>query len=149
MADNLTAAQRRKTMAAVKSRDTTPELAVRSLVHRMGFRYRLHTSDLPGSPDLALRKHHAVIFVHGCFWHGHSCRRKRPKPQTNSDYWQAKIARNRRRDRRVRRSLRKAGWRVLVVWECQAGRADLSDRLKRFLGVADRPRRSAGRARRA
>jgi DNA mismatch endonuclease, patch repair protein len=158
MADNLTGAQRRKTMAAVKSRNTTPELAVRSLVHRLGFRFRLHGVDLPGSPDLVLPKHRAVIFVHGCFWHGHSCRRKRPKPQTNVEYWQAKIERNCRRDRRVRRRLRSAGWRVLVVWECQATRDDLADRLTEFLddaatvpparkrGPAHRSRRNAGRA---
>lgn len=150
MADNLTGEQRRKTMAAIKSRDTTPELAVRSIVHGLGYRFRLHGADLAGSPDLVLPKHRAVIFVHGCFWHGHSCRRKRVKPRTNAEYWLAKIERNRRRDRRVRRSLREAGWRVLVVWECQAARDDLAERLAGFLSatVSGAGRAPSGRRRR-
>lgn len=133
MADNLTVAQRRKAMSSVKSRDTAPERAVRSVLHRLGYRFRLHGSDLPGSPDIMLPKHRAVILVHGCFWHGHRCRGNRVAPKTNIAYWQNKVQRNRRRDRRNLAALRRAGWRTLVVWECQIGHAVLSSRLLAFL----------------
>ncbi len=137
MADNLTPAQRRKTMAAIRGRDTAPERAVRSCVHRLGFRFRLHGRDLAGSPDLVLTKRRTVIFVHGCFWHGHRCRRERPRPKTNATYWRTKVERNQRRDAQVLRTLRNAGWRVLVVWECQARRPDLPNRLQAFLVSSD------------
>jgi len=133
MADNLTPPQRRKAMRAVKSRDTSPERAVRSIVHRLGFRFRLHGRGLPGSPDIVLPRHRAVIFVHGCFWHGHRCRGNRARPRTNAAYWRDKVARNRGRDRQNQADLRRAGWRTLVVWECQIRRADLPNRLLAFL----------------
>jgi DNA mismatch endonuclease (patch repair protein) len=124
-------------MAAVRSRDTTPELAVRRLLHRLGYRFRLHRGDLPGAPDIVLPAHSAVIFVHGCFWHQHSCRHgRRPLPVNNGDYWERKLARNVLRDRRVRRQLRELGWRVQIVWECQtapASRAALARKLVAFL----------------
>ena len=106
-------------MSCVRSTDTTPERVVRTLVHRLGYRFRLHRRDLPGCPDLVLPAHRTVIFVHGCFWHQHRCRRGRRAPQTNRAYWEAKLARNKRRDRRVRDQLRRLGWRVLIVWECE------------------------------
>lgn len=133
MPDNLNPAQRRKTMAAIRSRNTSPERMVRSSIHRLGFRFRLHGRDLPGSPDIVLPRHGAVIFVHGCFWHGHQCRRKRLLPKTNAAYWRAKIKRNQRRDRDVILALRAAEWRVLVLWECQIRRPKLRSRIKRFL----------------
>ena len=124
-------------MRAVKSADTTPEMTVRRLVHGMGFRYRLHGRDLPGSPDLVLPRLHKAIFVHGCFWHRHACPAGLSTPASRVDYWQAKFARNVERDRRNIRKLRRQGWSVMVVWECQTRRQDirkLEARLERFLG---------------
>jgi DNA mismatch endonuclease (patch repair protein) len=106
-------------MAAVKGRDTTPELAVQRMVHALGFRFRLHAGDLPGKPDIVLRRLRAVIFVHGCFWHRHACKYGRATPQTRAAFWAEKFARNVARDRTTRRQLRRAGWRVLIIWECQ------------------------------
>ena len=110
---------RSKTMRAVRSKNTKPELKVRSLVHAMGYRFRLHRKDLPGSPDLVFAGRRAVIFVHGCFWHGHTCKRGARQPKDNAEYWQTKIARNRDRDVRVEGELKAAGWRCLVLWECE------------------------------
>jgi len=106
-------------MSAVKSEDTEPEMIVRRLVHRMGYRYRLHDKKLPGKPDLVFRSRQKVIFVHGCFWHRHSCKGGQSSPATNAEYWQAKFQRNKIRDRKARRELRRDGWSVLIVWECQ------------------------------
>ena len=126
---------RSRIMRSIKSRDTKPEMAVRRTAHAMGFRYRLHRADLPGSPDLVFPSRRAVVFVHGCFWHGHGCKRGRRAPKTNASYWTAKIARNRQRDREAVLSLRRQGWRVLVLWECQLSDADTLDAVvARFLG---------------
>jgi DNA mismatch endonuclease (patch repair protein) len=114
-------------------------MTVRRLVHGLGYRYRLHDARLPGSPDLVLVCRRKVIFVHGCFWHRHDCRAGMSEPATRQEYWRSKFARNVARDRRDRRALRAAGWRVLVVWECQtaaSGRARLRRRLTRFLESA-------------
>ncbi len=127
MADPFTPAERSRIMAAVRSRDTAPEMIVRRLVHRMGYRYRLHVRELPGTPDLVFPRLRCAVAVDGCFWHGHRCGACR-MPATRRDYWAAKIARNIARDRRTRRALRRAGWRVLVVWECQTRR----DRIERL-----------------
>jgi DNA mismatch endonuclease (patch repair protein) len=105
-------------MAAVKSKDTTPEMFVRRLVHSLGFRYRLHVRSLPGSPDLVFPRLRKVINVNGCFWHMHNCPRCRV-PSSRRDYWITKMQRNAARDKRTRRELRKLGWQVLVLWECQ------------------------------
>ena len=105
-------------MAAVKSKGTSPELVVRRMAHRMGFRYRLHVKTLPGSPDLVFPRLRKIVIVNGCFWHGHSCGRCRI-PATRREYWVAKIATNAARDRRTRRMLVRLGWQVLVVWECE------------------------------
>jgi DNA mismatch endonuclease (patch repair protein) len=129
-------AERSRIMRAVKSRDTAPELTVRRITHRMGFRFSLKRDDLPGKPDLALPKYRAAIFVHGCFWHGHRCRRGARAPKTNAEYWRGKIARNRARDRRVAAELRSRGWRVLAIYECQLKReAAVGKRIKKFLGA--------------
>lgn len=120
-------------MAQVKSADTAPEIAVRRLVHRLGYRFRLHRRDLPGTPDLVLSRHRTVIFVHGCFWHQHRCRRGDRRPRANRAYWEAKLDRNVQRDARNRRRLRRLGWRVLTVWECQIGTQRLHRRIRRFL----------------
>jgi DNA mismatch endonuclease (patch repair protein) len=135
MADTFTPAERSRIMAAVKSKDTSTEMVVRRLVHGLGYRYRLHNGRLPGNPDLVFTARRKVIFVSGCFWHGHTCGACRI-PATRREYWTAKITRNTKRDRRVRRELMRLGWRVLVVWECQtkpARRERLTTRLRRFL----------------
>jgi DNA mismatch endonuclease (patch repair protein) len=121
-------------MRAVKGRDTAPEITVRKLLRDAGHRFRLHDSSLPGSPDIVFAGRRKAIFVNGCFWHGHRCRRGDRMPKTNVAYWSAKIARNRARDIKVRRHLRVAGWKVLTVWECQIRRpAALVVRLLHFL----------------
>ncbi|RJO69517.1 MAG: DNA mismatch endonuclease Vsr [Myxococcales bacterium] len=118
MADVFSKAKRSRIMAAVKGRDTSIELTVRKIFHRMGYRYRLENKHLPGNPDLTFRKAKIAVFVNGCFWHGHSCKRGKRIPKTNRDYWKKKIGRNVERDKRVRAELKASGWRVCVVWEC-------------------------------
>jgi DNA mismatch endonuclease (patch repair protein) len=125
------------TMAQVKSKNTTPELNVRKAAHALGLRFRLHRADLPGKPDLVFPRRRTALFVHGCFWHSHSnCGRARV-PKTNVAYWTKKLARNTHRDREAIKSLRKAGWRCTVIWECQTNdRAKLDKILSRlFLPV--------------
>ena len=112
-------AKRSAVMAAVKGRDTKPEMVVRRLLWRLGARYRLHRRDLPGSPDIVLPGRRLVVFVHGCFWHGHDCPRGARVPKANRDYWLAKVGRNRARDRENNARLEAAGWRVEAVWECE------------------------------
>ena len=123
---------RSRIMRAVKSRDTQPEMAVRRLVHAMGYRYRLHRKDLPGKPDLAFIARRKAIFVHGCFWHGHDCPHGSREPKTNRDYWIPKIAKTRERDKITLERLLKMGWESLVIWECEIDPA-LPGRLRTFL----------------
>ena len=119
-------------MAAVRRRDTVPEVLVRSHLQRMGLRFRLHDTRLPGSPDIVLRRHNTVVFVHGCFWHGHDCPRGKA-PCTRQEFWLPKLIRNRKRDQLQVRSLRALGWRVLVVWECETkDETRLARRLRRW-----------------
>jgi DNA mismatch endonuclease (patch repair protein) len=106
-------------MRAVKSRDTAPEKLVRKLAHSVRPGYRLHRKDIPGTPDIAYVGAERAIFVHGCFWHGHDCRRGARVPKTNRDYWVAKVDRNRRRDTENLSKLRELGWRALILWECE------------------------------
>jgi len=106
-------------MQAVKSKDTAPELAVRRLAHGMGYRFRLHHKDLPGTPDLVFPRLHKALFVHGCFWHGHDCARGARVPVQNRAYWTQKIARNRDRDQVAVSALAALGWKVVVLWECE------------------------------
>ena len=131
--DVFSAEKRSAIMAAVTAKNTKPEIFVRKLVHRLGYRFRLHRKDLPGSPDLVFPGRCKVIFVHGCFWHGHDCARGARKPKQNSDYWEAKIGRNRARDARTQAELKALGWDILVLWECELKRDDLADRLAMFL----------------
>jgi DNA mismatch endonuclease (patch repair protein) len=132
-----TAEQRSRIMRAVKGADTTPELAVRRLAHGMGFRFRLHRKDLPGRPDLTFPRLRKVIFVNGCFWHGHDCARGARVPVRNRDYWTRKVARNVERDRSALSALQRLGWKSLVVWECEIKDQDrLRRALRRFLGRA-------------
>lgn len=120
-------------MARVGRENTAPEMVVRRKVHAAGFRYGLHRRDLPGKPDIVLSRLKAAVFVHGCFWHGHSCRAGR-RPSSNSDYWNAKIDRNVERDARCIRELEQLGWRVWVIWSCDldVGVSDLIDELSRL-----------------
>lgn len=111
--------QRSRIMRAVKGRDTIPELLVRRAAHRMGYRFRLHRRDLPGSPDLVFPRLRKAIFIHGCFWHGHSCARGARIPKSNRDYWIKKISRNMLRDRGAKAKLKADGWDVLILWECR------------------------------
>ena len=123
-------------MRRVKGRDTSPEMKVRRLLTRLGARYRLHRKDLPGNPDVVLPGRKLVIFVHGCFWHGHDCARGARVPKQNRDYWLAKVARNVARDEASRAALAKAGWRVETIWECgMKDEAALTDRLAAMLGM--------------
>jgi DNA mismatch endonuclease (patch repair protein) len=122
-------------MQAVKSKDTAVELRVRRTLHAEGYRYRLHRRDLPGCPDLVFSSRKKVIFVHGCFWHGHQCARGKRVPKTNTAYWTAKISRNRARDADARKKLKDLGWKVSVVWECELNHENrVFRRLDRFLG---------------
>lgn len=136
MSDVFTPQKRSEIMRAVRSTDTKPEMIVRRLVHRLGFRYRLHVHRLPGVPDLVFPSRRKVIFVHGCYWHRHSCREGRSMPASRAAYWRSKFARNQIRDRHSQRALRQSGWRVMVIWECQLQpkkMPTLVARLKRFL----------------
>jgi DNA mismatch endonuclease (patch repair protein) len=116
--DTVSAFVRSEIIRRVRAEDTKPEMLVRRLVHSMGFRYRLHDKNLPGKPDLVFSVRHKAIFVHGCFWHGHRCEAGE-LPASNTEYWQAKLEGNVVRDRRNLRALARAGWRALVIWECE------------------------------
>lgn len=134
MTDVLTVAQRRKCMSRIRGKDTSPERKIRTMIHRMGFRYRIHVSDLPGKPDIVLPRLRKIILVHGCFWHMHRCRFGRVRPATNSTFWQNKREGNRQRDRKVCRALRRQGWHVLTVWECELRNPiKLEDKIEKFL----------------
>lgn len=137
MADVVDATTRSRMMSRIRGRNTKPEILVRSLLHRQGFRFRLHVRELPGKPDIVLPKYQAAIFVHGCFWHGHDCPLYR-LPGTRPDFWQNKVDRNRASDRRAKDALLAAGWRVAVVWECalrgpEADTGQVAQRLARWL----------------
>lgn len=134
MTDVFTEEKRSWIMSRVKACDTKPELLVRSLVHRMGYRFRLHRRDLPGNPDIVLPRHGKVIFVHGCFWHGHKRCPRSKRPTTNKRFWNNKLDRNVERDKRFQRKLRVMGWKLLVVWQCETTKPDkLLAKLERFL----------------
>ena len=127
---------RSENMRAIRSKDMRPELAVRSLVHKLGYRYRLHKKGLPGKPDLVFPSRRKVIFVHGCFWHSHGCKISHP-PKSNLGYWRPKLERNQARDQKSLEALTLGGWECLVIWECNTkDEAALNKRIKRFLGVS-------------
>ena len=134
MTDVLTPQQRSFNMSRIRNRDTRPEMVVRSMIHRLGFRYRLHKPDLPGKPDIVLVRHHKIIDVNGCFFHMHKCRYGSVVPATNAKFWQTKRLSNVERDRRNLRALRRQGWKVMIVWECEARKPDsLLQKLQHFL----------------
>ena len=129
MADVFPPEQRSAVMRAVKSRNTTPEIAVRRAAHALGLRFRLNRRDLPGKPDLVFPAYKTVMFVHGCFWHGHDCARGARMPATNRAYWQAKIGRNMARDKANLSALKKLDWKTAVIWECETRYAERLSRL--------------------
>lgn len=134
--DRISVSRRSANMRAIRSTDSKPEMIVRRLAHGMGYRYRLHVKDMAGKPDLVFAKRGKVIFVHGCFWHQHGkagCADGK-MPRTRLEYWRPKLERNRERDNNARKMLKKAGWRVLIIWECETlDEAALKRRLKAFL----------------
>ena len=130
--DHVSSKQRSRNMAAVRSSGTGPELAVRSILHRLGLRFRLRQKSLPGTPDIVLKRYATVVFVHGCFWHGHNCHRGKV-PSTRQEFWLPKLRRNKERDRENAKQLDLLGWRVLNVWECELRD---KERLKQELAIA-------------
>lgn len=131
--DTVEKSVRSRMMAAVPQKDTRPEMIVRRLAHGMGFRYRLHVRDLPGTPDIVFPRLRKIILVHGCYWHRHGCKRT-TTPKSNRAFWTHKFDANQARDRKNSRTLRRMGWRVLVVWECWTYRTSwLTDKLVSFL----------------
>ncbi len=135
MTDIFTKEKRSWIMGQVRGWDTKPELFVRSIVHRMGFRFRLHRRELPGNPDLVLPKHKKAIFIHGCFWHGHKGCSRSNRPATNKAFWKKKLDRNIQRDNNNVRKLRRLGWKPLVIWECETKNPErIWEKIERFLG---------------
>lgn len=124
--------KRSEIMRAVKGANTKPEIALRKALFAKGFRYRINVKDLPGKPDIVFPKYRAIIFVHGCFWHGHDCPRGKRIPKTNASYWRAKIRRNRKRDHEAIAALQRHGWSVKVSWECDL--KDLSEEANKIAG---------------
>lgn len=132
--DNLSRRDRSALMSRVRGKDTAPELRVRRVVHKLGFRFSLHRKDLAGSPDIVFSKYRAVIFVHGCFWHRHQNCRKATTPRTRAEFWTEKFERNVIRDAAARKMLKRDGWKIMTIWECQVAKeAKLKRRIKNFL----------------
>ena len=139
--EGIVSSVRSRNMAAIRGKDTAPELAVRRILHAMGLRFRLHRKDLPGRPDIVLPKHRTVVFVNGCFWHRHEGCRYTTTPSTRQEFWQSKFAANVERDGRNRTDLQQLGWRVIVVWECELRQPfDLKERLTRLFPQLDQNR---------
>ena len=136
MTDWLTVEQRRRVMQAVRSKNTGPEMTVRRIVHRLGYRYRLHKKGLPGKPDLVFARRKRVIFVHGCFWHAHDCKYGRA-PTSREDYWLPKLRRNKERDAENRAALEELGWSVLTVWECLVKKKDTTELVETLTSFLD------------
>ncbi len=134
--DKISPEQRSRNMAQIKGKNTKPEILVRSLLHRMGYRFRLHNKKLPGKPDIILPKYKAVIFVHGCFWHGHEGCKRATIPATRTEFWKSKISENKVRDNNNIAALKNFGYRCLVVWQCELkDEVLLKQRLSDFLGT--------------
>jgi DNA mismatch endonuclease (patch repair protein) len=125
MADTVTKEVRSRIMSSVRQWDTSAERLVRSFLHAQGFRFRLHRRDLPGSPDIVLPRYRTVIFVHGCFWHQHRSCQKARRPSSNKDYWDRKLDENVQRDKKKANELRKLGWKVITIWQCETRSPDL------------------------
>ena len=126
MADTFTKQQRHDCMSHIRSKNTKPEIMLRKSLFAKGFRYRINNKKLPGTPDIVLTKYRTVIFVNGCFWHGHRNCKKYTVPKTNTDFWKRKVKRNKARDEKVMRELEILGWNIIVVWECQLQKSELT-----------------------
>lgn len=132
--DNIPSAARSAQMRLIGAKGSKAEVALRSWAHRLGYRFRIHARDVPGTPDLVIRKHRKAIFLHGCFWHRHDCPAGRRLPKTNLDFWRPKLIRNQERDREVTERLAEAGWNSLTIWECEMkNKSRVEDKLKGFL----------------
>ena len=126
--------QRSRNMSAIKSKNTKPEIAVRKLLHSMGYRFRLHRKDLPGSPDIVLPKYKTVIFVHGCFWHRHENCKYASTPKTRKEFWESKFKANLKRDKEIQEKIKNIGWQSVVIWECETKNIDdLREKLIDFI----------------
>jgi len=134
MADRLSKEERSELMSHIRSVNTKPEVALRRALWRRGFRYRVNVKNLPGSPDIVLPKHRTVVFVHGCFWHGHNGCKEFTVPKTNTEFWVKKVARNQERDQEVWRKLEAKGWSVVIVWECELVKAKFDGTVERVTG---------------
>ncbi|HAW33432.1 MAG TPA: very short patch repair endonuclease [Alphaproteobacteria bacterium] len=137
MTDTLSKEERSRVMAKVKSRDTKPEKKVRSMLFSLGFRFRLCQKNLPGKPDIVLKKYKTVVFVHGCFWHGHENCRKARIPKSNVEFWKNKIERNKQRFDEVAGQLRAQGWKVVVVWECEIEK-DFENTMRKLIAAIEK-----------
>lgn len=136
--DNLTRKDRIRNMSLIRSSNTKPEMYVRELVSELGFSYQLYCKNIPGCPDLAFPKDKKIIFVHGCFWHRHCCEKGSVIPKTNKNYWLTKFGKNKLRDKKNRLLLKKEGWNILIVWECQLkNKIRIKNRINKFLGGDD------------
>lgn len=134
MVDTVSKEKRSWIMSRIKGKNTKPEILVRRLLHRMGYRFRLNSPNLLGHPDIILKKYKTIIFVNGCFWHGHENCRKASIPKSNSNFWINKIKKNRTRDQKNQKALKKSGWNVFVIWECEIAKTDiLRKKIKRKL----------------
>lgn len=131
MADRLSKEERSELMSRIRSVNTKPEVALRRALWQRGFRYRVNVKNLPGSPDIVLPKHRTVVFVHGCFWHGHYGCKEYTVPKTNTEFWVKKVERNQERDQEVWRKLEAKGWSVVIVWECELVKAKFADTVER------------------
>ena len=146
MTDNRSPASRSALMARIKTKNTAPELTVRRLIFSMGYRFRLHRSDLPGKPDIVLPGRRKAIFVHGCFWHAHGCKIGR-SPKSNLNFWEPKLKRNAERDRRNTRTLHRQGWSVLTIWQCETrDNSALKTKLRSFLETGKNSRSTMRRS---
>jgi len=126
--------KRSQIMANIKGKNTKPEIIVRSILHKAGYRFRLHRRDLPGNPDIVLPKFKKAIFVHGCFWHGHKNCKRAKRPETKKNFWNEKLSKNIERDRKKQKELKKLGWHALVVWQCEIKDKDsVLNKLRNFL----------------
>ena len=137
MADTISKQNRSRNMASIRSVNTRPELIIRRGLHRLGYRYSLHSSKLPGTPDIVLRRHNALLFIHGCFWHKHDCKYGRVIPKTNTSFWQQKRADTKKRDRRNNELLRGRGWRVLTLWECSIRKGQVDKMVIDFFELSE------------
>lgn len=135
MPDTLTREQRHRCMSHIRSKNTKPEILVRHELFRRGYRYRINVSKLPGRPDIVLPKHKTVIFINGCFWHGHEGCKHFVQPKSNVEYWKSKILRNQQRDKETILKLQQLGWKVVIIWECEINKSQLLQTINQIVSI--------------